>query len=724
MPRYTTYGRLDSQQVDDGDTAFQRINSRLRPDQLKPGEVAASQNGRMDVDGAWQVRKGISVFGLPITTGTRALTVPFYLYANKTISSATRATTTVTVTTSTAHGFVSGTLVHILGLVGSVAADGNRTITSTGSNTFTFTVAGATGSETYTIAGTNHAGAPILDDSSINGVYGSCLFSDPATNNTEYIALATNSSLNLVKLSDGSSTQISYPSGVTISTDVNLVQAFNYLFIFRDGLTALQWDGNFSSPTFVLVDNGAYTQPVIYQATNNTVISSGVVTVTASGHTVQIGDLVRVSDRGTTGLNSLEEYRVYDTTSTTFKFKADCADSAATTVAVGQRQSIGLGFTHMPCPDWAIYHQRRLWMPFKYLSTGTSGSPTITARNISDEIIASDILDQNTYDQIENQFRIASGSADYLVALQPFAEDNLIAFTRNSIHLISGVGADLGNAVVREITREVGCCARKSIAQVGSKIMFLSDNGVYGVEFDQLYNLRGVSVPLSEAINPTINNIDPLYIDNAVGIYHDNRYYLAVTPKGSTENNMMLVYNFLNDGWESVDYINQRGWNIKNFIRAGAGGLNSLYAVNELGGIHLIDSGTSAVDTLALAVGEGTAQYSISSFLNTRQYTFGTMDRKKFNSYELHIESASEIESDAIMTMETENLDGTEIYGSISSIIGAPIPSGEDESIRGRLGNKRAYGAQIGVTPTTGRPKIRAVKITGMLAFSSTTSAS
>jgi hypothetical protein len=446
--------------------------------------------------------------------------------------------------------------------------------------------------------------------------------------------------------------------------------------------------------------------------------------VTASGHTVAIGDLVRVSDKGTTGLNSLEEYRVYDTTATTFKFKADCADSAATTVAVGQRQSIGLGFTHMPCPDWAIYHQRRLWMPFKYLSTGTSGNPTITARNISDEIIASDILDQNTYDQIENQFRIASGGADYLVALQPFAEDNLIAFTRNSIHLISGVGADLGNAVVREITREVGCCARKSIAQIGSKILFLSDNGVYAIQFEDLYNLRGVSVPLSEAINPTINAIDPLYIDNAVGIYHDNRYYLAYTPKGSTENNTMIVYNFLNDGWESVDSIRYAGWNVKSFIRAGAGGLNSLYVVNELGGIHLLESGTSAVDTLALTVGGGSNVYRIDSGVTTRQYTFGTMDRKKYNSYELHVQSSDEIESDFNISLETENLDGLVSYGSASSIVGGPIPSGEDESIRARLGNKRAYGAQMIISPTTGRPKIRAIKLTGMLAFSSTTSAS
>jgi hypothetical protein len=100
------------------------------------------------------------------------------------------------------------------------------------------------------------------------------------------------------------------------------------------------------------------------------------------------------------------------------------------------------------------------------------------------------------------------------------------------------------------------------------------------------------------------------------------------------------------------------------------------------------------------------------------------MDRKKYNSYELHVESSPEIESDAIITLETENLDSEEVYGNISTIIGGPIPSGEDESIRGRLGNKRAYGAQMSVLPTTGRPKVRAIKLTGMLALSSTTSAS
>jgi len=717
MPRYSSFGQLDNQQVDDGDTVFQRINSRLRPDQLKAGEVAVSQNGRMDIDGAWQVRKGISVFGTPITVGSTALTLPFTLYTNRTISSATRASTIVTVTTSAAHGFTSSTLVSIVGLNGTLATASNRLITVTGSTTFTFVMPGLTGTETY--GGSGVAGAPILDDTAINNVYGSCLFSDPASNSSEYIALATNTKVRLIKLSDASVTEIAYPAAVALSEDVNLIQAFNYLFIFRNGLTALEWNGNFAAPTFALVDNGDYTQPTIFQTANNAVIASGVVTITATAHNVEVGDLVRISDKGTTGLNSLEQYVVYETTANTFLFKADAPDSAATTVAVGKRQSIGLGFTHMPCPEYAIYHQRRLFMPFKFLSTGSSGSPTITARNVADEIIVSDILDQNTYDQIQNQFRIASGGADFTVALQPFAEDNLIVFNRNSIHLISGIGADLGNSVVREITREVGCCSRKSIAQVGNKIMFLSDNGVYGIEFDDLYNLRGVSVPLSEAINPTIEDINPTLVTNAVGVYHNNRYYLAYTPIGQTANNKIAIYNFLNAGWESIDVVNQQGWNIREFVRAGAGGINSLYAITELGGIHLIDSGTAAVDTLALSVGGASTTHSIDAELTTRQYTFGTMDRKKFNAYEIHMESSPEMESNLAISLETENLDGTEDYGNLGL-----VASGEDESFRGRLGNKRAYGAQLTVSQTVGRPKVRAVKITGMLAFASTTSAS
>ena len=723
MPRYASFGRLDSQLVDDGDTAFVRINQRLRPDQLKPGEIAVSQNGRMDVDGAWQPRLGYYNVFKPIATGvapTLSLTLPF------------------------------------------------------------------------TLGG------------SVSQIYGSCLYSDPNSTSTEYLALATDSAVKLILASNPSATvtSINYPTGEYVDATCEILQAFENLFIFRNGKVAMKWHGfvptitaavrqgnearitvashhhvikddtiivagltaaggstpngtftvknvtateihyncsgsnetfgGIASATittqFELVDKGAYTQPLVYDTAENTDIASGVVTVTETGHEVVVGDKVIVSDKGATDLNPLTEYVVYEVTANTFLFRADAADITNATIAVGKRQSIGLGFTHMPAPPWAIYHQRRLWMPFNYAMTGTSGSPVITSRNTKDEIIASDILDENTYDQIQNQFRIASGSADFIVGLQPFSEDNLVAFARNSIHLVRGVGADLANATVQEITREVGCVSRKSIAQVGNQIFFLSDNGVYGVAFEDLYNLRGATVPLSEAINPLIARINKPYAGNAVAAYHDNRYYLAVPLDASTVNNTILVYNFLNQGWESVDVVNNANWNITGFIRAGAGGPNKLHAVSKEGGIHLIDTADSASpsnwkDFLALASGSAVVETSVASIFTSRQYTFGTIDRKKYNTYELHMESPSNTSSDASMSLEVENPDATASLGTVFGITGNYLGASEDVSIRARIGNLRGYGAQMSITPSAGRPKVRALRLTGMLSMNAILSA-
>ena len=656
MARYASFGRLDSQLVDDGDTAFVRLNQRLRPDQLKSGEVAVSQNGRMDLDGSWQTRKGYrNVFGNIANAGS-ALVIPFAL---------------------------------------------------------------------------NDSSPPSINDAAVAAIYGTCLYSDPSTANTEYVVLATTSKAVLVKTSDTSvSYNINYPAGQTVDSTCEVIQAFNYLFIFRNGQVALQWDGSnlTTSPVFTLVANGSYTQPLVYDSSGNTSISNGVVTVTESGHDVSIGDLVMVSDKGNTDLNPLTEYRVYSTTATTFVFKADAGDIAGATIAVGKRQSLGLGFTHMPAPPWAIYHQRRLWMPFNYTMAGTSGSPTITSRNVKDEIIASDILDENTYDQIQNQFKIASGSADYVVGIQPFAEDALVVFARNSIHLVRGVGADLGNSSVQEITREIGAVARRSIVQVGNQILFLSDNGVYAVDFDQLYNLRGATTPLSEPVNPLMARINKSYAANAVGIYHDNRYYLAVPLDNSTVNNAILVYNFLNQGWESIDVIASAQWNIIGFVRSGAGTINRLHVISKEGGIHMIDESVSVNtndyrDYLCLGIGSSPVYQNIDSILTTRQYTYSTMDRKRFNSYEPHIESAANIQSNASMSLEIENPDSTVDLSSIFDVYGQNVPSAEDLSLRARLGNRRGYGAQLTVTPTFGRPKIRAIKITGALQNGGTVSA-
>ena len=715
MARFDNYGPLDGPMIEEGDMGFSRMNARLRPDQLKAGEVALSLNGRMDVDGAWQPRNGITNFDTTITTNTSALTLPFYIYADRTASSITRSTNDITLTFASAHTLTTATLAYISGITGlTPTPNGNRVITVLSPTTIKITVVGLSGS----IAGTAIVGAPRLEDDAINGVYGSCLFSDPSASNLEYIVIATNQAAYAVKLSDGTTTSIAYPSGTTIASTVNLLQAFNYVFIFRDGLTTLQWDGSLvSGPAFTLVSNGAYAVSTYLDAASNTTIVDGIATVSETGHGLAIGDQVYVINNGSSTLiENGEGYTVATVANAnTFTFFAEVPDAGAGQVIYSKRLSVSTGLTHMPAPPWAIYHQRRLWMPYLYNTTGSSGSPTITSRNITDEIIASDILDQDTYDKIYASYRIASGGADYVVAIQPFTEDNLVVFNRNTIHLIKGVSGDVNATVVQEITREVGCLARKSVVQVGNQILFLSDNGVYAITFEDLYNLRGASVPLSESINPLIKRINRNYAQNSVGIYHDNRYYLSVPIDSSIENNALLVYNFINQGWESLDTVDSVNWNVRNLIRAGANALNKLYAVNSFGGIHLLDDRDDDNDLIINQVATSAVAYDVVSSVTTRQYTASTMDRKRFNSFELQLESSASNESNATLTLETENPDSVTTLDSVETLLGEKLAVSEDASIRGRCGNVRGYGAQFTIAPTQGRPKVRALKVTSQL---------
>lgn len=727
MPRYSQYGSLDTQVGDEGDVAFLRLNTRLRPDQLQPGDVAGSVNGRMDVDGAWQVRKGVDSFGPTLTANTEALilsaTSVIKLYGSTpyAIASATRSTTTVTITTSSNHGFSSSTIVNVYGLTGTVDPNGNRLITVTGNTTFTYTITGATGSETY--SGTGNARNAVLSETATTGVYGSCLFSDPSTTNTRYVIRATNKEALAVNLSTGASTSIAYPSGVTIGSRVEMLQCFDKVLIFRTGgYPSLEWNGSFSgTPAFTTVANGTYTQPVYFDTAGNTTITDGVVTVTATSHGLSAGDKVYVIDRGQSELEEGDyAYTVSEVpTANSFKFYAQVRDMAANLVVVSKKVSSGKGFIHMPSPEFGVYHQRRLWVPY----THNSGNPG-SSRNRTDEIIASDILDYNTFDQLQNQYRITAGVADYVVGIEPFAEDNLLVFNRNSIHLIRGVGGALTDTTTQLITTEVGCVARRSILQVGNQVMFLSDNGVYAAAFGDLYNLRGAGVPLSEPINSLIQRINRNYAGNSVAAYFNNRYYLAIPLDNSTVNNAILIYNFLNQGWESLDTTGQDGWDIQNLIVGDTGGLSKLYTVSSSGSIHIIDERSTGNDRLSLYAGVSAASYPIAPSVTTRQYSFGQIGRKKFSTYELHVESSESESSNGSISIDIENPDYSETLTTISSLNDGVLPVAEDASLRGRIGNKRGYAAQLTLTPTNGRPKLRAVKLQASLTDPTITSKS
>jgi hypothetical protein len=430
----------------------------------------------------------------------------------------------------------------------------------------------------------------------------------------------------------------------------------------------------------------------------------------------------------------------------------DVAAHTGTVPEFSKRVSVGLGFTHMPAPEFAVYHQRRLVMPFQFSVNASLNS--YTSRGILDEVIASDILDSDTYDQIYAQYRFNAGEADFTVGLHSFSEDNLMVFNRNSIHLISNT-TSLQAASTKLLTDEVGCVARQSIQQVGSQVIFLSDNGVYSTQFFDEYNLRGTETPLSEPINETIKRINKDQSTQAVAVYFDNRYFIAVPvnkfrdnrtenpvpgefiteasallagiPRENIENsvalrnNAILIYNFLNKQWESIDSVDSEDWDIENLIVAGEGSQRGVYAINRLGGIHKIDARLQGDDLINVSIGGSNETKDVKGSITTRQYTFGDMTRKNWKEFQMHVESSADNASNFDLSAETENPDGTFTLGTLNSFNGnANLPKAEDVSIRGRIGNRRGHGIQFTVNNTQGRPRIRSLQTQGSTSFRST----
>jgi hypothetical protein len=721
MARYSSYGNLDDRISEDLDQGFIGFNNRLRPDQLRPGNLAESNNGRMDLNGEWQPRKGIEVFSSPFSPGVFAL--PFYLYDTSipAVSSYTRADEVITVNFGSAHGITNSTGVNVSGLTpgGTEDPNGNFIVTVAGAspNSFTYTVTGLSDDPT----GTMVVSGMKLDATAGNFIEASCEFSDPNNSSESYVACVGTNSTVLVKTADSGDTTVTltYPTGETVPEGSTITQAFNKLYIFRKGQIAMEWAGDISSPAFSLVANGTYVQPTPIPITDLD-FSGGVATATsASTSSLLVGDILTVTVAGSSGYSVGETVRVEAITGvTTFTFvtnKADDTNKSATVEKVG---SLGLGFSHMPAPEFGTYHQRRLVVPYQYDITGSSGSATITDRNIVDEALFSDILDSNTYDRIYGQFRFNAGTADHIVGFHSFSDDKLVVFNRNSIHIVAN-SLDLGSSVSQLITNEVGCLARDSVQQVGNNMIFLSDNGVYGLDFMDLYNLRGQDIPLSSSIEGTIKRINKTYAHNAKSVYFDNRYYLAVPLDSSTTNNALIIYNFINKQWESIDSIDSPDWEYSELTVAGEGDKRGVYVINRNGGVHQYESRVDDRDRYIVQVGGSISANQIQSSALTRMFNLNSIDRKKWNNFDIHLQSSENNVSDADLQAITENIDGIIDLGSVSDLNGSDLGIDEDVSLRGRFGNKRAYGLQFKLTTTKGRPRLRALKVAGAMTFKS-----
>ncbi len=394
-------------------------------------------------------------------------------------------------------------------------------------------------------------------------------------------------------------------------------------------------------------------------------------------------------------------------------------------IEIGGRFSAGGGFMHQPGAPWGIHFQRRLWVPYYYDQSGAYNSPTYVSRKIADEIAVSDILDTTTFDQIESQFRISGGTADSVVAMHGFYNDSLVVLNRNSLHLIQESKGGLLDVTVKELTSEIGCLARKSVVMRGNAMYFLSDNGVYGLEFLNDYNLRGMDQPLSKNIQPYIDRINPDKADKAVAVYFDNRYFLAVpldSVAGANDaigNNAVLVYNFLNKGWESIDTYGNNQFIITDYITASGGVRNNLYTVTSNGGLHQMEFAESIQDRLSVSNLDGTiVTPQIAASLTSRGYNFNTLERKRFTDTQIQMQNLAGETGEYSISFAAEDPDFAAAIGTTSTFLGGMLtPSTTNEAetatIRCRIGGVRGFTGTLILNRTQGSPKIHSIMVAG-----------
>ncbi len=817
MSQFRSTGGMDDSIAEDGDRGFAGVNQRLQLNQLKPGEVRESLNGRME--GYWKPRKVVVSRTGALAVGGEPLQLPFYLIdVAKTISSASYASNVVTITMSANHGFEVGSSGYavVAGLTFTgTNNNGAKILTYVSANQLSFPVTGVTA-----VSGTGTLSQMPINDNANANVRASCLFSDPNTNNKEYVIVALDTVAKKIDLAEVEANSlyvpenIPYPSGTALGADTDMIQVFDKVMLFRDGQQALEWypngrpiisassdataspntvvtirmrehglvagtsitvagltggttqpngtyvvfavtgqdtftfkaSGISTSTTFTATNatvtdgftfspGGTYTQPQVFNTSGTDVtVSNGQVSLDLSvaNDTVFAGDVITVYESTIPEFSAIvgKQFQVSSATLTNITFFAPVANITASgstgQIEFGGQFSVGGGFMHQPGAPWGIHFQRRLWVPYYYDQSGAYNAVTYTSRKISDEIAVSDILDTTTFDQIENQFRVSGGTADYVVGMHGFYDDALIVLNRNSIHQIKGTQGTLLDTRVTELTSEVGCLARKSVVMRANTMMFLSDDGVYGVEFLNDYNLRGAEEPISKNIQPYIDRLNKDLSNKSVGMLFDNRYYLAVpldSAPGINDargNNSILVYNFLNGGWESLDTFGDTRFLIEDLIVGSAGVRNNLYAVTANGGLHQLEAFDDENDTLSLSnLYDDKTSSPISAKLTTRGYDLGTMERKRYTDAQITMQGLPNQNSEYQIEFAAEDPDNSSTIGTTTQFLNGEVLSSpnalesETASIRCRLGGIRGYTGTMILTRTQGSAKINSIKVAG-----------
>lgn len=366
---------------------------------------------------------------------------------------------------------------------------------------------------------------------------------------------------------------------------------------------------------------------------------------------------------------------------------------------------------NMPPADFGIYYQNR-----------------IVCKISPHEIAVSDIL-SDIFDLTLNNFNINVGSGDDVVGLLPWIENQILVFMKRAIYIayieptVYAIGTPPGvNSSITVVTNEVGCLSRRSIVNAGQYVFFLSGKGVHMLTPQLDLKLLGNTIPLSEPIADFFDKLNYTVAYKACAAYYANRFYISVPWDGSTENNRVLVYNTLNQQWESTDSYPDTMF-IDEFFIQSYGNQRRLFAGCRIWSGKLRWPNESRLLASGIVLMDEVVGYDnfvlkeenifdvvidpkyISASIFSREYTFGSLNEKRFVRAQVQ---TSNVGSERIrITAYTYDPDAEEM------ILDYTFEKGTHTTLRPRVA-LRGSAIALGVEIVSGTPSIKAIQVTGV----------
>jgi hypothetical protein len=346
------------------------------------------------------------------------------------------------------------------------------------------------------------------------------------------------------------------PAKYRLSGRVDVVQAFDTVYVFR-GIGRLplrstdiqagladcwpMWDAGTAYASGDEVHYGPFVSLSALTSVDNVATA-----VTTAAHGYVDGQEVTVSGCTPSGYNTRATITVVD--DVTFTYPLDAAAGTVTvlgtcsgmeqvwranaTTAAGESPDTTAAkwdrqYTILPSASRAVFAQNRLWVVTSYNpATGTYATK-------EDFLITTDYQDELHYD-LADVGRVNAGDADTIRAPLALPNNQIAVGKQGRVAVIYGAQQDLAEMTVDTDACHFGPVGPWAGCAVANEVYFLANqHGITGLRANALNELQGMSVPLSDAIQPWIRRINWTHAGKASLAWWDSKLYAAVPLDGA-----------------------------------------------------------------------------------------------------------------------------------------------------------------------------------------------